>query len=125
MFVMSNVLQGTATVLDTVLWLYMWVIIARALISWVNPDPWNPIVQFLERATEPVLTPIRRLVGWRMGMDLSPMIAILILVFLQYAVVQSLRDIAVRMQFLFPSSAFQQQVREFRKHRKQELSLLL
>ena len=84
-------------VLDTVLWLYMWVIIARALISWVNPDPWNPIVQFLERATEPVLTPIRRLVGWRMGMDLSPMIAILILVFLQYAVVQSLRDIAVRM----------------------------
>jgi YggT family protein len=51
----------------------------------------------LERATEPVLTPIRRLIGWRMGMDLSPMIAILILVFLQYAVVQSLRDIAVRM----------------------------
>jgi len=51
MFVMSNVLQGLATVLDTVLWLYMWVIIARALISWVNPDPWNPIVQFLERVT--------------------------------------------------------------------------
>ena len=93
MFVMSNVLQGAATVLDTVLWLYMWVIIARALISWVNPDPWNPIVQFLERATEPVLAPIRRLVGWRMSMDLSPMI----LDFLQYAVVQSLRDIAVRM----------------------------
>ena len=97
MFVMSNVLQGVATVLDTVLWLYMWVIIARALISWVNPDPWNPIVQFLGRATEPVLAPIRRFVGWRMNMDLSPMIAILILVFLQYAVVQSLRDIAVRM----------------------------
>ena len=57
MFVMSNVLQGLATVLDTVLWLYMWVIIARALISWVNPDPWNPIVQFLERVTEPVLSP--------------------------------------------------------------------
>jgi YggT family protein len=44
-----------------------------------------------------VLAPIRRFVGWRMNMDLSPMIAILILVFLQYAVVQSLRDIAVRM----------------------------
>ncbi len=97
MFVLSNVLQGAATVLDTVLWLYMWVIIARALISWVNPDPWNPIVQFLERVTEPALSPIRRLIGWRMGIDLSPMIAILILVFLQYAVVQSLRDIAVRM----------------------------
>ena len=97
MFVVGNTLLGLATVLDYALSFYSWIIIARALISWVNPDPWNPIVQFLERATEPVLTPIRRLVGWRMGMDLSPMIAILILVFLQYAVVQSLRDIAVRM----------------------------
>lgn len=97
MFVVGNTLLGLATVLDYALSFYSWIIIARALISWVNPDPWNPIVQFLERATEPVLTPIRRMIGWRMGMDLSPMIAILILVFLQYAVVQSLRDIAVRM----------------------------
>ena len=97
MFVFRNVLLGTATVLDYVLWLYMWVIIARALISWVNPDPWNPIVQFLDRATEPVLTPIRRWMGWRMGIDLSPIIAILILTFLQFAVVQSLKDLALRM----------------------------
>lgn len=97
MFVFGNVLLGVATVLDYVLWLYMWIIIARALISWVNPDPWNPIVQFLDRATEPVLTPIRQWVGWRMGIDLSPIIAILILTFLQYAVVQSLKDLAVRM----------------------------
>ena len=97
MFVFRNVLLGTATVLDYVLWLYMWIIIARALISWVNPDPWNPIVQFLDRATEPVLAPIRRWMGWRMGMDLSPIIAILILTFLQFAVVQSLKDLALRM----------------------------
>jgi len=97
MFVFGNVLLGTATVLDYVLWLYMWIIIARALISWVNPDPWNPIVQFLDRATEPVLTPIRRWVGFRMGIDLSPIIAILILTFLQFAVVQSLKDLALRM----------------------------
>lgn len=97
MFVFRNVLLGTATVLDYVLWLYMWVIIARALISWVNPDPWNPIVQFLDRATEPVLAPIRRWMGWRMGIDLSPIIAILILTFLQFAVVQSLKDLALRM----------------------------
>lgn len=97
MFVFRNVLLGTATVLDYVLWLYMWIIIARALISWVNPDPWNPIVQFLDRATEPVLTPIRRWMGWRMGIDLSPIIAILILTFLQFAVVQSLKDLALRM----------------------------
>lgn len=97
MFVGGNILHGLASVLDTVLWLYMWVIIARALTSWVNPDPWNPIVQFLERATEPVLSPIRRWVGWRMGIDLSPIIAILAITFLQVAVVQTLRDIAVRM----------------------------
>ncbi|WP_455244932.1 YggT family protein [Petrachloros mirabilis] len=97
MFVMGNVLQGLATVLDTVLWLYMWVIIARALISWVNPDPWNPIVQFLERVTEPVLAPIRRFVGWRMGLDLSPIIAILIISFLQIAVVKTLGDLARQM----------------------------
>jgi len=97
MFLMGNVLQGVATVLDTVLWLYMWVIIARALVSWVNPDPWNPIVQFLERVTEPVLAPIRRWVGWRMGIDLSPIIAILIISFLQIALVKTLNDLARQM----------------------------
>jgi YggT family protein len=97
MFVFGNVLQGLATVLDTVLWLYMWVIIARALISWVNPDPWNPIVRFLERVTEPVLAPIRRVVGWRMGIDLSPIIAILIISFLQIALVKTLSDFAHQM----------------------------
>jgi YggT family protein len=97
MFVMGNVLQAVATVLDTVLWLYMWVIIARALISWVNPDPWNPIVQFLERVTEPVLAPIRRWIGWKMGIDLSPIIAILIISFLQIALVKTLSDLARQM----------------------------
>lgn len=97
MFVMGNVLLGVATVVDYVLWLYMWVIIARALISWVSPDPWNPIVQFLERATEPVLAPIRRWIGWRMGLDLSPMVAILSIIFLQIALVNTLKEIAVRM----------------------------
>ncbi|MBI4402221.1 MAG: YggT family protein [Nitrospirae bacterium] len=97
MFVAGNVLEGLATVLEWVLTLYMYVIIARALISWVNPDPWNPIVQFLERATEPVLYPIRRWLGWRMGIDLSPIIAILLIIFLQYALVRSLFEMASRM----------------------------
>jgi YggT family protein len=97
MFVAGNLLEGLAHVLDWVLTLYMYVIIARALISWVNPDPWNPIVQFLERATEPVLSPIRRALGWRMGIDLSPIVAILVIVFLQYALVRSLFEMAVRM----------------------------
>lgn len=97
MFVAGNVLQGLARVLEIALNLYMWVIIARALISWVNPDPWNPIVQFLDRVTEPVLAPIRRWMGWRMGVDLSPLVAILIIYFLQYALVGSLYEMAMRM----------------------------
>ena len=97
MFIAGNVLQGLATVADYVLWLYMWVIIARALISWVNPDPWNPIVRFLERVTEPVLYPIRCRLGWKLGVDISPIIAILIIIFLQVALVQSLKDMASRM----------------------------
>jgi YggT family protein len=98
MFVAGNVLNAAAVVVDWALTLYMYVIIARALISWVNPDPWNPIVQFLDRATEPVLSPIRSRLGWRMGIDISPIIAILVIIFLQLAVVQSLKDVALRMQ---------------------------
>jgi YggT family protein len=75
----------------------MWIIVARALISWVNPDPWNPIVQFLDRVTEPVLAPIRRRLGWGVGIDLSPLVAILIIYFLQYALVGSLYEMAARM----------------------------
>jgi YggT family protein len=97
MFVFGNILQAVAVVADYVLWAYMWIIIVRALISWVNPDPWNPIVRFLERATEPVLYPIRRWMGFRMGVDLSPIIAILIILFLQVALIQSLKELAIRV----------------------------
>jgi YggT family protein len=98
MFVFGNVLQGVAHVIDWALSLYMWVVIARALISWVNPDPWNPIVQFLDRATEPVLAPIRRKVGFGMGLDLSPIIVIMIILFLQYALVQTLFQTAAQLR---------------------------
>ena len=90
-------MQGLAYVLDTVLFLYMWLIIIRALISWVNPDPWNPIVQFLAKATDPVLIVIRRRVGILGGIDVSPILAILLIMFLQYAVVQTIRDIGLRL----------------------------
>ena len=98
MFIAGNVLEGIATILDTVLWLYMWVLIIRALISWVNPDPYNPIVQFLQRVTDPVLYQIRKRLGiGQMGFDFSPIIAIFLIMFLQIAVVGSLKDIALRM----------------------------
>ena len=89
-------------VAETVGWLlsaYMWAIIIRALISWVNPDPWNPIVQFLQRITEPVLGPIRRRLPTRqLGLDLSPLVAVLAILFLQSFAVDYLRDLAWRMR---------------------------
>lgn len=77
----------------------MWVIIVRALISWVNPDPYNLIVQFLYRATEPVLEPIRRRMGMHhMGIDLSPLIVALVIIFLRKFLVDSLYELANRLQ---------------------------
>ena len=97
MFILANFLNAIAVVLGTLLNIYMWIIIIRALISWVNPDPWNPIVQFLNRVTEPILAPIRQMIGLRIGVDVSPIIVILIIIFLQKAVVQSLEEFAMRM----------------------------
>jgi YggT family protein len=84
MSVIGNLLIAVAKMLDIALSIYMWVIIIAALISWVNPDPYNPIVRFLYRATEPVLRPIRRILGTALGgIDVSPIIAILGILFLR------------------------------------------
>jgi YggT family protein len=92
---MNNIVMGIARVLEIVLEIYMWVIIIRALISWVNPDPYNPIVQILTKMTEPVLRPIRKLLPpYRVGIDFAPLIAILIIIFLQYAVIKNLYGFA-------------------------------
>jgi len=99
MFIAGNFLDALARVLDLALTIYLWIVIIRALISWVNPDPWNPIVQFLHRATEPVLAPIRRrLPTWRWGIDFSPLVVILAIYFIQRALVRSLADLAWRMR---------------------------
>ena len=80
MYIVGYFLQAVATVLNMVLVIYMWIIIARAVLSWVSPDPYNPIVQFLYKATEPILYPIRRILPlqFKTGLDLSPLIAFLI-----------------------------------------------
>ena len=90
MFVVDNFLNALGSVVYYVLEMYIYVVIARALVSWVNPDPWNPIVQFLEKVTEPALAPIRRLIGWRLGIDVSAIVLILILIFLQRFIVPTL-----------------------------------
>lgn len=90
---MGNIILGIANVLDVVLGIYKWIIIIRALISWVNPDPYNPIVQALTRLTEPVLRPLRKLAPpYKVGVDLSPLIAILIILFLEYALIANLKQ---------------------------------
>jgi YggT family protein len=95
MFVLSNFIIGLAKVIDIALTLYMWIIIFRALISWVNPDPYNQIVIFLYRVTEPVLGPIRRrLPMGNIGIDISPIIVILVIVFLQYFLVETMIQMA-------------------------------
>ncbi len=99
MFIVANFFHAFAVVLNMALWAYMWIIIARALVSWVNPDPWNPIVQFLHRATEPVLAPIRRwLPTWRWGIDFSPLVAIVAIYFLRTFLVPSITDLAWRLR---------------------------
>jgi YggT family protein len=99
MFIIGNLLFSVARVLDILITLLYWVIIIRALISWVNPDPFNPIVQFLQRATEPILNPIRKVFRMQLwAFDISPIIAILCLIFIQSFFVQTLTDLALRLK---------------------------
>ena len=98
MFVMSNFLMAIAKILNIALTLYMWIIIGRAVISWVSPDPYNPIVRFLNAVTEPVLYPIRRRLPISLGgLDFSPIIVILAIIFVQSFLVRSLMEMAARM----------------------------
>ncbi len=99
MFIFSNFVGAVASVLQLILTLYMWIVIARAVISWVNPDPYNPVVRFLYNATEPLLYRVRRaLPVFAGGLDLSPLIVLVAIYFLQMFLVQSLRDLAFNIR---------------------------
>ncbi len=97
MFVLSNLFTALAKMADIGLTIFYWLILVRALISWVNPDPLNPIVQLLERSTEPILAPIRRILP-SLAIDISPIIAFLIIVFLKHFMVQTLYDLSFSMR---------------------------
>jgi YggT family protein len=95
MFVISNFLNALATLFDLVLSAYLWIIIGRAIISWVNADPYNPIVRFLYDVTEPLLSRIRRVVPlFGGGIDFSPMILIVAVMFLRSFIVPTLQQIS-------------------------------
>jgi YggT family protein len=97
MFVFSNLIVALAYILSLALNVYMWLIIARALVSWVNPDPYNPIVRFLYNVTEPVMGWVRRRVPLIFGgLDLSPILIILVIIFLDKFLVSTLYQLAAR-----------------------------
>ena len=98
MFVATNLILALAQLVNVVLQAYFWIIIARAVLSWVNPDPRNPIVRFLYNATEPLLYRVRRAVPYLGGIDFSPLIVIVGIVFLQSFLVASLMDVAMRLR---------------------------
>ena len=99
MFVIANLLTAVAQVLDYVLWAYMWILIGRIIISWVNADYDNPIVRFLYAATEPVLEPVRRrLPLFAGGFDLSPIVVWIAIIFLQRFLVRSLYELAYALR---------------------------
>jgi YggT family protein len=98
MFIISNFLVAIAKILDIGLSLYMWIIVARAVISWVNPDPFNPIVRFLNALSEPVLYQVRRRIPLFFGgFDFTPILIILVIYFLKSFLVKSLVQVASRL----------------------------
>ncbi len=98
MFILSNFIKSIATILHILLNLYMWIFIIRALISWVSPDPYNPIVRFLYNITDPVMYRVRRYLPLNFGgIDLTPMIIILVLIFLDSFLIPSLYELAMRL----------------------------
>lgn len=101
MFILANLLIALAQILDYLLSAYMWIVVARAVISWVNPDPRNPIVRFLYGATEPVLYRLRRALPlYAGGIDFSPILVFVAIIFLQRFLVQSLYDLAGALRFM-------------------------
>ena len=98
MFVISNFLNSIATLIDFVLSAYMWIVIGRAVISWVNADPYNPIVRFLREVTDPVLNRIRKFIPlYGGGIDFTPMILILLIIFLRSFLVPTLHNMAAAL----------------------------
>ncbi|MBU4231566.1 MAG: YggT family protein [Proteobacteria bacterium] len=98
MFALGHLIDALASILSLALTIYMWLIIAQALLTWVNPDPYNPIVRFLYNVTEPVLGWVRSRVPVVFGgLDFSALLVLLGIVFLQRFLVPTLYDLARRI----------------------------
>ena len=98
MILLANILSGIGQVLHMVLWYLIIVVMVRAVISWVNPDPMNPLVRFLSACTDPFLRPLRRYIPNLGPIDITPLIFFAILIFIDEALVGSLMDYATRLR---------------------------
>ena len=99
MFVLRHFVEAFIPILDIIFTAVYWLIIVRALVSWVSPDPYNPLVQFLYKTTEPMLAPFRRIIPVHsIGLDLSPLFAIMVILFLQKFLIPTLYEIAARIR---------------------------
>lgn len=99
MFIFANLLIAIANILDIIFVVYMWIVIVAAIISWVNPNPYNQIVRLLYALTEPVFMRIRRFIGARLGpIDISPMIVILAIMFIRKFLISSLIELAYKLK---------------------------
>ena len=95
MFVFGYLLTALAKVLDLVLTFFMCIVLARAILSWVSPDPFNPIVRFIHNVTEPILSRVRNLLPVALGgIDFSPILVLIGIIFLQGFLVNSLLRLA-------------------------------
>ncbi len=97
MYVMGYFLQALASVVHLLLMAAIIIVIARALLSWVSPDPYNPIVRMIHQFSEPLLFPVRKRVPYIGGVDLSPLIVLLGLSFLDNFLVATLQRVASQM----------------------------
>lgn len=98
MFILGNFVAAVAELVKAVLSIYSFILLIRVLLSWVNPDPFNPIVQFLTRLTDPVLEPLRRVIPPIGMIDISPIVAFLLLQAVQIFLVRTLLDLSMRLR---------------------------
>ena len=99
MFVAGDFIIGAAVVIDKLLSAYMLVVIVRALLSWVRPDPYNPVVRFINGLVDPVAYRISRVIPTRIGMvDISPIILIALIWFAQSFLVRVIMDMGARLR---------------------------
>lgn len=122
MFILGNFFEAVAVVLDYALSIFMWIIIARAVLSWVNPDPYNNIVRFINNITDPVLYQIRKKLPVNFGgLDISPIIAMLGIIFVQTFVVGSLHRLAMTLSWVLPLQPLRADIHFMGKQGSKEL----